>query len=124
MSPMDTSAPRPGVPKAAVPDAPEGTPTEGESAVLGFRLLVAPAAGRVRHLPPSEFKDGAEWVSAGQAVAVIEQGSSSVTVESPVSGRLAGVLIRDGAPVLPGQPLAYVEERPAPWGTPPGRGGR
>jgi biotin carboxyl carrier protein len=117
---VDTSGARP-TPGALDHDPPEGTP-EGESAVLGFRLLVAPAAGRVRHLPPSEFKDGAEWVSAGQAVAVIEQGSSSITVESPVSGRLAGVLIRDGAPVLPGQPLAYVEERPAPWGAPPGRG--
>jgi biotin carboxyl carrier protein len=121
MSSKDTSTPRAGVPEAAGSAPPEGTPTEGEAAVLGFRLLVAPAAGRVRHLPPSEFKDGAEWVSAGQAVAVIEQGSSSVTVESPVSGRLAGVLVRDGAPVLPGQPLAYVEERPAPWGAPPGR---
>jgi biotin carboxyl carrier protein len=118
---MDTSAARP-TPGSLDHNTPEGTPTEGESAVLGFRLLVAPAAGRVRHLPPSEFKDGAEWVSAGQAVAVIEQGSSTITVESPVSGRLAGVLIRDGAPVLPGQPLAYVEERPAPWGAPPGRG--
>jgi biotin carboxyl carrier protein len=77
---------------------------------LGFRLVVAPAAGRVRHMPPAQFQDGEEWVSAGQVVALIEQGPSWVPVESPVGGRLAGVLVRDGTPVLPGQPLLWLDQ--------------
>lgn len=81
----------------------------GETMSLGFRLVVAPAAGRVRHLPPARFHDGAEWVSAGQAVAVVEQGSVVVTVESPVEARVAGILVREGEPVVPGQPLVWLE---------------
>jgi biotin carboxyl carrier protein len=82
----------------------------GGVSALGFRLVVAPAAGRVRHMPPAQFQDGEEWVSAGQVVAVIEQGPSSARVEAPVPGRLAGVLVRDGAPVLPGQPLLWLDQ--------------
>jgi biotin carboxyl carrier protein len=81
---------------------------------LGFRLVVAPAAGKVRHLPPAQFQDGEEWVGAGQVVAVIEQGSSSVDVSSPVAGRLAGVLVRDGTPVFPGQPLLFLDRSSSP----------
>lgn len=93
----------------------------GESGGLAFRLLVAPAAGRMRHLPPVGFVDGMEWVEAGQAVAVIEQAGAAVDVRSPVAGRVAGILVRDGEPVLPGQPLVWLDEaarRPAsPQGT-------
>ena len=81
---------------------------------LGFRLVVAPAAGKVRHLPPAQFQDGDEWVGAGQVVAVIEQGPSSVEVQSPVAGRLAGVLVRDGTPVFPGQPLLFLDRSSSP----------
>jgi biotin carboxyl carrier protein len=42
-------------------------------------------------------------------VAVIEQGSSSVDVTCPVDGRLAGVLVRNGTPVFPGQPLLFLD---------------
>jgi biotin carboxyl carrier protein len=82
----------------------------GESGGYGFRLVVAPAAGRVRHLPPTRFHDGHEWVTAGQAVALVEQGSAGVEVCSPVDGRVAGILVRDGEPVLPGQPVVWVHE--------------
>jgi biotin carboxyl carrier protein len=84
---------------------------------LGFRLVVAPAAGKVRHLPPAQFQDGEEWVDAGQVVAVIEQGSSSVDVESPVAGRHAGILVRDGTPVFPGQPLLFLDRSSSRKGT-------
>jgi acetyl/propionyl-CoA carboxylase alpha subunit len=84
----------------------------GESATYGFRLLVAPAAGRLRHLPPARFRHGREWVSAGQTVALVEQGSVTVEVRSPVDARVAGILVRDGEPVAAGQPLVWLDDSP------------
>jgi len=84
----------------------------GESGGLAFRLVVSPAAGRMRHLPPVRFEDGVEYVTAGQPVAVIEQGSSSVEVRAPVDARVSGILVRDGEPVMPGQPLVWLDEVP------------
>ena len=76
---------------------------------FGFFLVVSPAAGRLRHLPPARFHEGDEWVTAGQAVAVVEQGSVTIDVISPFEARVAGVLVRDGEPVQPGQPLVWLE---------------
>ena len=99
-----------------VQSGPRSVPSEispdsmGESAgVFGFFLVVSPVAGRLRHLPPARFHDGQEWVSAGQAVAVVEQGTVSVEVKSPFDAKVAGVLVRDGEPVQPGQPLVWLE---------------
>ena len=87
--------------------APHGV---GESAGgFGFFLVVSPAAGRLRHLPPARFQEGDEWVSAGQAVSAVEQGSVTIEVISPFEARVAGVLVRDGEPVHPGQPLVWLE---------------
>jgi biotin carboxyl carrier protein len=88
-----------------------GAPT-GESVGLGVRLLVSPGAGRLRHLPPVQFHEGDEWVSAGQAVALVEQGRESIEVRSPIDARIAGILVRDGEPVAQGQPLVWLEEAP------------
>jgi biotin carboxyl carrier protein len=84
----------------------------GESVGLAVRLLVSPGAGRLRHLPPVEFHDGAEWVSAGQTVALVEQGRETLEVRSPIDARVAGILVRDGEPVAHGQPLVWLEEAP------------
>jgi biotin carboxyl carrier protein len=88
----------------------------GEPGGFGFRLLVSPASGRMRHLPPTDFRDGDEWVTAGQAVAVIEQGSAEVQVVSPIEARVAGILVRDGEPVIQGQPLVWLDAAPLPTG--------
>jgi biotin carboxyl carrier protein len=82
----------------------------GETGGFGFRVIVAPATGKMRHLPPAHFHDGDEWVSAGQDVAVIEQGDVEIPVVSPVDGKVAGVLVRDGEPVLKGQPVVWLTE--------------
>ncbi|TMK83603.1 MAG: acetyl-CoA carboxylase biotin carboxyl carrier protein subunit [Actinobacteria bacterium] len=82
----------------------------GESAAgFGFLLVVSPAAGRLRRLPTARFHEGDEWVSPGQAVALVEQGSNLIEVKSPFEARVAGVLVRDGEPVQPGQPLVWLE---------------
>jgi biotin carboxyl carrier protein len=83
-----------------------------DSGGFGFRLVVAPAAGRIRHLPPALFHEGDEWVSAGQPLAVVEKGNLSVEVISPAEARMAGVLVRDGEPVLKGQPVVWLDESP------------
>ena len=75
---------------AARPLADASSQGVGESGGLAFRLVVSPAAGRMRHLPPVRFEDGVEYVTAGQPVAVIEQGSSSVEVRAPVDARVSG----------------------------------
>jgi biotin carboxyl carrier protein len=77
--------------------------------LAGVRMLVAPTAGRLRHLPPEYFHDGHEWVTKEQVVAVVEQGATRAEVRSPVEGRVSGFLARDGEPVAAGQPIAWLE---------------
>ena len=98
-----------------IPHEPESIDSIGEAGGgFGFLLLVSPTSGRMRHLPPEGFEGGVEWVAAGQAVALVEQGSVSVEVRSPVDARVAGILVRDGEPVAPGQPLVWLDEAPRP----------
>jgi biotin carboxyl carrier protein len=82
----------------------------GEQATLPITVIVSPVAGRLRILPPRRFVEGREYVEAGQPVLVIEQGDRSDEVISPVRGRFGGVLGREGEPVTPGQPVAWVEQ--------------
>ena len=96
----------------------------GEPNSLGFRLIVSPGNGRLRHLPPARFDGGREWVTTGQAVAVIEQGSVAVEVRSPIDGRVAGILVRDGEPVATGQPLVWLDDAPLPESVRTGRGSK
>ena len=88
----------------------------GESLGLPVRLVVSPAGGRLRLLPPSRFHEGDEWVAAGQPIAVVENGTVLHEVLAPGDARVAGVLVRDGEPVAPGQPLVWLDEsvRPPP----------
>ena len=88
----------------------------GESLGLSVRLVVAPAGGRLRLRPPARFHEGDEWVSAGQVIAVVEKGSVIHEVRAARTARVAGVLVREGEPVAPGQPLVWLDEsvRP-PW---------
>jgi biotin carboxyl carrier protein len=76
-----------------------------------LRVVVAPSAGRVRLLPPVRFHDGHEWVDAGQPVARIEHGGTSVEIVAPASGRVTSVLALEGEPVVAGQPVMAIEER-------------
>jgi biotin carboxyl carrier protein len=90
----------------------------GESLGLSVRLVVAPSGGRLRLRPPSRFHDGQEWVTAGQVIAVVENGPVMHEVCAPSDAMVAGVLVRDGEPVAPGQPLVWLDEtaKPPPSG--------
>ncbi|HEV3473994.1 MAG TPA: biotin/lipoyl-containing protein [Actinomycetota bacterium] len=72
-------------------------------------LVVTPAAGRIRLLPPRRFKHGREVVEAGQPVARLEQGEHHTLVRAAVGGTVASVLAIEGEPVRPGQPLYAIE---------------
>jgi biotin carboxyl carrier protein len=82
----------------------------GESVGLGMRLVVSPAAGRLRLLPAARFHEGEEWVSAGQPIAEVENGPVVSPVVAPHEARVSGILVRDGEPVLQGQPLVWLDE--------------
>ena len=74
----------------------------------GLRVVVSPATGRVKILPPRTFARGREHLDKGQAVAVIDGGGDKTTVLSPVPGTLDGMLVHEGEPVQTGQPLLVV----------------
>ena len=74
-------------------------------------VLVAPAPGRVRVLPPRRFRAGREWLEEGEPVLRIEhgRGEEADVILAPMRGAMGGVLTRDGEPVKTGQPLAWME---------------
>jgi biotin carboxyl carrier protein len=76
---------------------------------LHLFLIVTPAAGRVRLLPPRRFHAGREVFEAGQPVARLEQGERNTVVRAPVGGTVSSVLAIEGEPVRPGQPLFAIE---------------
>ena len=82
----------------------------GESVGLGMRLVVSPTPGRLRLLPAIRFHEGEEWVSAGQPIAEVENGPEVSRIVATHEARVAGILVRDGEPVLQGQPLVWLDE--------------
>jgi len=85
------------------------TEREPRTVTHAFRVVVAPAAGRLRLLPPVEFRGGHEWVEAGQPIARVDRGATSVEILAPTSGRVAAVLGLDGEPVVEGQAVVAIE---------------
>jgi biotin carboxyl carrier protein len=88
---------------------PDHDPGMGEGAGLPITLIVSPANGRLRVLPPVRFLQGKEWVEQGQPVARVEHGGLSDDILAPMHGTMGGVLGRDGQPVKAGQPVAWIE---------------
>ncbi|HVM11494.1 MAG TPA: biotin/lipoyl-containing protein [Actinomycetota bacterium] len=74
-----------------------------------FRVLVSPAAGRLRFLPPKRFERGMEVVEAGQPIARVVQGKGDLMVRAPFAGRVSAVMGLEGEPVQPGHALVAIE---------------
>src|SRR5207247_6493518 len=74
------------LPRRRVVTPPEHDPDEGsgESVGLPITLIVSPANGRLRVLPPVRFRGGREWVEAGQPVGRVEHGGSTADILAPV----------------------------------------
>jgi biotin carboxyl carrier protein len=82
---------------------------QAERSPFGFRLVVSPATGRLRLLPPRRFERGVEVVEAGQALAHIELNGRHTVVRAPVRGRVSAVLGLEGEPVTLGTPVLTIE---------------
>ena len=74
-----------------------------------FRVLVSPATGRLRFLPPKRFERGMEMVEAGQAIAHVVHGTGDMILRAPFAGRLAAVMGLEGEPVVPGSAVVAIE---------------
>ena len=72
------------------------------------RLIAAPAAGVLTLLPPDVVTSEGEIVQAGQPIGFIERNGEPVTVVSPHTGFLMGLLALPGERVRDGQPIAWV----------------
>lgn len=73
-----------------------------------LRVLVSPADGRLRYLPPTRFVAGREHVEVGQPVARITQGGREMVVVAPVSGVVSSVMGIEGEPVVRGQAVLAI----------------
>lgn len=87
---------------------------QGEGGRLPLVLIISPASGRLKILPPKTFRDGREWVERGQAVVLIDHGAAKEPdeVPAPYKGYIGGLMGRDGEPVREGQPVAWMEGIP------------
>lgn len=72
------------------------------------RVVIAPATGRFRPLPPDVFTSEGEWVSVGTALAEIHTGSQVVKVRSQFAGWVMGMLAIPGQPVTERDPLFWI----------------
>jgi biotin carboxyl carrier protein len=72
------------------------------------RLIVAPAGGVFRLMPPEVVTAEGEVVEAGQAIGAVELPSDEVAVVSPHTGFLMGLLALPGERVRKLQPVAWV----------------
>jgi biotin carboxyl carrier protein len=79
-----------------------------EDLMVPERLIAAPATGVFRILPPDTITSEGEIVHEGQVMGSIERNAGSVTVVSPHTGFLMGLLAHPGERVRDGQPLAWV----------------
>ena len=89
--------------------APSSDPLDHDSTHLPIALMVAPRTGRLRILTPRSFRNGREWLEAGQPVAEIHNGGRPHLIVAPARGSLGGVLGADGELVETGQLVAWME---------------
>jgi acetyl-CoA carboxylase biotin carboxyl carrier protein len=99
-----TGVPQPAAPPAAAKSSDEGPRIVIKSPMVGtFYRAPAPDA------PP--FVEIGQDLDVGQVVCIIEAMKLMNEIKSEVSGRIAEVLVDNGAPVEFGQPLFVVEPK-------------
>ena len=72
------------------------------------RLIVAPAGGLFRPLPPETVTTEGEIVAEGQTVGVVSVSGDDVPVRSAFRGWMMGLLAVEGERVREGQPVAWL----------------
>lgn len=84
------------------------TALQGDDLRLAERLVVAPAAGTFRPLPPETVTSEGEIVHEGQAIGRVQGPGCDLDVNSFFTGFLMGMLVEPGERVRPGQPVAWL----------------
>ncbi len=84
------------------------TLAHGEELRVPERIIVAPTLGVFRPAVPVGDGNGGHVVSEGEVVGVVECGSRAVSVYSPFTGLLMGLLADAGERVREGQPVAWL----------------
>lgn len=87
----------------ALPEAPSG-----EHLDVLERVVVSPATGTFIALPPQTVTTEGEIVVRGQSVGTIEGNGGPISVESPFTGFLMGILALPGERVRQGEPVAWL----------------
>jgi hypothetical protein len=72
------------------------------------RLIVAPAGGVFRGVPPETVTTEGEIVTEGQTVGLVSVSGDDVPVRSAFRGWMMGMLAVDGERVREGQPVAWL----------------
>lgn len=83
----------------------------GERLGVPERVILAPASGRFRPLPPEEEaaeSDAVAAVDEEQVIGFVEGHGHSTPVRSPFRGALMGMLAHAGERVREGQPVAWL----------------
>jgi biotin carboxyl carrier protein len=80
----------------------------GEHLDVLERVVVSPATGRFTALPPQTVATEGEIVIRGQAVGTVDGPGGSVSVESPFTGFLMGILAVPGERIREGEPVAWL----------------
>ncbi|MBW3556823.1 MAG: hypothetical protein KY454_07790 [Actinobacteria bacterium] len=80
----------------------------GEDLAVLERVVVAPSRGVFSSLAPEVVTAEGELVKAGQAIGTIRSSGATVSVFSPFTGFLMGMLADDGERMKEGEPVAWL----------------
>lgn len=80
----------------------------GEDLAVLERVVVAPSRGVFTPLAPETVTAEGELVQAGQAIGTIESSGATVSVFSPFTGFLMGMLADEGERMREGEPVAWL----------------
>lgn len=78
---------------------------------ISERVIVSPAAGRFRPLPPETFTCEGEWVDRGQVLGIVSENGHEIDIVSGFSGWVMGMLAVPGQPITKGEALFWVKAR-------------
>ena len=82
--------------------------TPGEDLGVLERVVVAPARGTFTPLEPETVTAEGELVEAGQVIGTIDSSGRKISVTSPFTGFLMGMLASVGERLREGEPVAWL----------------
>lgn len=105
------------IPRTEPATAPAGAPPTAAPAGTGYVPITAPMVGTFYRSPKPDappFVAEGDQVEVGQIVCILEAMKLFNEIPSDVAGRIARVMVENGAPVEFGQPLFLVDSSSVP----------